>query len=74
MNAQGVAAAYDRHVGRYGVQLAAGLLGVAGVTHGQRALDVGCGPGPLARALADFLGAEHVAAVDPSMPFGGWSA
>jgi ubiquinone/menaquinone biosynthesis C-methylase UbiE len=69
MNAQRAAAAYDRHVGRYGVQLAAGLLGVAGVTRGQRALDVGCGPGPLTRALADFLGAEHVAAVDPSMPF-----
>jgi len=69
MNGQGVAAAYDRHVGRYGVQLAVGLLGVAGVERGQRALDVGCGPGPLTRVLADCLGAENVAAVDPSMPF-----
>ena len=36
---------------------------------GQRALDVGCGPGALAVALADVLGPESVAAVDPSEPF-----
>lgn len=65
----GAAEAYDQHVGRYGAQLAAGLIDAAGVRRGQRALDVGCGPGPLAAALADVLGAEHVAAVDPSEPF-----
>ncbi len=32
-------------------------------------LDVGCGPGGLARALADVVGAENVSAVDPSEPF-----
>ena len=33
-------------------------------------LDVGCGPGGLAtRALADIVGEESVAAVDPSEPF-----
>jgi SAM-dependent methyltransferase len=69
MSVPGAAEAYDRHVGRYGAQLAAGLIGVAGVRGGQRALDVGCGPGPLTSALADALGAEHVAAVDPSEPF-----
>jgi len=63
------AEAYDRHVGRYGAQLASGLVEVAGVTPGQRALDVGCGPGPLARVLAERLGADNVAAVDPSEPF-----
>jgi SAM-dependent methyltransferase len=42
---------------------------VAGIRHGQRALDVGCGPGPLTTALADVLGAANVAAVDPSEPF-----
>jgi SAM-dependent methyltransferase len=31
-----------------------------------RALDVGCGPGALAEALAGVVGAERVAAVDPS--------
>jgi SAM-dependent methyltransferase len=65
----GPAEAYDRHVGRYGAQLASGLVEVAGVRRGQRALDVGCGPGPLTRVLADRLGAENVAAVDPSEPF-----
>ena len=65
----GAAEAYDRHVGRYGAQLAAELIRVAGIQPGQRALDVGCGPGPLTRALADVLDAGNVAAVDPSEPF-----
>ena len=65
----GVAEAYDRHVGRYGAQLAAELIHVAGLQPGQRALDVGCGPGALTRALADAVGAELVAAVDPSETF-----
>ena len=34
-----------------------------------RALDVGCGPGSLTTELVRRLGAEHVAAVDPSEPF-----
>jgi SAM-dependent methyltransferase len=66
---RGVAEAYDRHVGRYGPQLAAELVHVAALRRGQRALDVGCGPGALTRALADAVGAEHVAAVDPSEAF-----
>jgi ubiquinone/menaquinone biosynthesis C-methylase UbiE len=65
----GVAEAYDRHVGRYGAELAAELIRVAGLRRGQRAIDVGCGPGALTRALADTLGAGHVAAVDPSEAF-----
>ena len=69
MSVPGVAEAYDQHVGRYGAQLAAGLIEVAGVRRGQLALDVGCGPGPLTSALADVLSAENVAAVDPSEPF-----
>jgi SAM-dependent methyltransferase len=63
------AQAYDRHIGRYGAGLAAGLISAAGLAQGQRALDVGCGPGALTAALAELLGAEAVAAVDPSEPF-----
>ena len=63
------AEAYDRHVGRYGGQLAAGLIERAGVRPGQRALDVGCGPGQLTTELAELLGGENVAAVDPSEAF-----
>jgi SAM-dependent methyltransferase len=63
------AAAYDRHVGRYGRDLARALVTAAGVEPGRRALDVGCGPGALATELAALLGAERVAAVDPSPGF-----
>jgi SAM-dependent methyltransferase len=63
------AAAYDRHIGRYGPALARSLLAAADVRAGQRALDVGCGPGALTAALVARLGAERVAAVEPSPPF-----
>jgi SAM-dependent methyltransferase len=66
---QAPAAAYDRHIGRYADGLAVLLLDAVGVRAGQRALDVGCGPGALTRALAAALGAQRVAAVDPSPPF-----
>jgi SAM-dependent methyltransferase len=61
--------AYDRHVGRYGAPLAAALIDFAGVGAGMRALDVGCGPGALATALAGRLGAASVSAAEPSEPF-----
>jgi SAM-dependent methyltransferase len=61
--------AYDRFVGRYGPQLAAALIGFAGIEPGMRALDVGCGPGALVAALAEHLGTAHVCAADPSEPF-----
>jgi len=65
----GAAEAYDGQVGRYGAQLGSGLAEVAGVRPGQRALDVGCGPGPLTVVLVDRLGASNVAAIDPSEAF-----
>jgi SAM-dependent methyltransferase len=61
--------AYDKHVGRYGAQLSTGLVSVAGVRPGERALDVGCGPGALTLALAEVVGAQQVAAVDPNEAF-----
>ena len=48
--------AYDRHVGRYGPELAIEMVRVAGVRAGQRALDVGSGTGALTVAsLAAYL-------------------
>ena len=60
---------YDRHVGRYNAELARALISFAGVRPGQRVLDVGCGPGALTRELVAVVGADHVAAVDPSHSF-----
>jgi ubiquinone/menaquinone biosynthesis C-methylase UbiE len=61
--------AYDRFMGRYSRPLAADFADWLGVSPGQRAVDVGCGPGALTTVLADRLGPDHVAAVDPSEPF-----
>jgi len=63
------AESYDRFMGRYSVQLSPQLADFAEVTAGQRVLDVGCGPGALTAELVGRLGAEAVAAVDPSEPF-----
>ncbi|HLS46729.1 MAG TPA: methyltransferase domain-containing protein [Ornithinicoccus sp.] len=64
-----VADFYDRFMGRYSQPLAPPFAERAGVRHGQRALDVGCGPGALTAVLIEQLGVDHVAAVDPSQPF-----
>jgi SAM-dependent methyltransferase len=61
--------AYDAFMGRYSQQLAHLVAEAAAVAPGQRALDVGCGPGALTAVLVERLGAEHVAACDPSQPF-----
>jgi len=60
---------YDRFMGRYLPELAVALADTAGVHQGQRALDVGCGPGGLTRELVSRLGAENVTALDPSESF-----
>ena len=64
-----VPAAYDRFMGRYSVPLGPQLADLADVRAGQRALDVGCGPGALTGELVMRLGPEAVSAVDPSEPF-----
>jgi len=63
------AGAYDRFMGRYSVQLAPQLAELGGVRAGQRVLDVGCGPGALTGELVRRVGADAVAAVDPSESF-----
>jgi SAM-dependent methyltransferase len=61
--------AYDRFMGRYSRLLSAQMADLAGVARGQRAVDVGCGPGALTGELVARLGAESVAAIDPSESF-----
>ena len=61
--------AYDRHVGRYGPQLAGAMIAFAGLEPGMNALDVGCGPGTRTAALAERLGPASVSGADPSEPF-----
>jgi SAM-dependent methyltransferase len=60
---------YSRFMGRYSEPLAVPFADVADLTAGQRALDVGCGPGALTARLVERLGTALVAAVDPSVPF-----
>ena len=61
--------AYMRFMGRYSEPLAVLFADLAGVTSGQRALDVGCGPGALAAELVRRLGPGGVCAVEPSQSF-----
>lgn len=61
--------AYARFMGRWSEPLAMEFATRADVVAGERALDVGCGPGALTALLVERLGTEGVAAVDPSAPF-----
>jgi SAM-dependent methyltransferase len=62
-------ASYDRFMGRFATPLAALFAAHAGVRAGQKALDVGCGPGALTEQLAARLGPAAVVAIDPSESF-----
>ena len=61
--------AYDAFMGRYADRLAPLLIAFSGVEPRDSVLDVGCGPGSLTEALAAHVGAENVAAIDPSEQF-----
>jgi SAM-dependent methyltransferase len=63
------AEAYDRYVGAWSRPLSPQFVNFAQIQRGDRVLDVGCGPGNLTTELVSRLGAEAVAAVDPSEPF-----
>jgi SAM-dependent methyltransferase len=61
--------AYGRFMGRFSEPLGARFMELGELEPGQRALDVGCGPGALTAHLVARLGVSSVAAVDPSEPF-----
>ena len=61
--------AYGRFMGRFSEPLAAQFADLAEVGRGQRALDVGCGPGALTAELVSRLGAGAVCAAEPSASF-----
>ena len=63
------ASAYQRFMGRYSDKLSHEFARTAGVGPGQHVIDVGCGSGALTVVLAEIVGAENVAGVDPSEPF-----
>src|SRR3954470_14465221 len=56
-------------MGRYTRSLAPAFADAAGGTGGMTVLDGGCGPGGLTLELADRVGAENVAAIDPAPHF-----
>jgi SAM-dependent methyltransferase len=61
--------AYDAFVGRYSYGLCEALAEAAGVTAESSVLDVGAGTGAGTARLVELVGAERVAAVDPSESF-----
>jgi SAM-dependent methyltransferase len=58
--------AYDGFMGRYSRELAPVFADFSGVQAGMTVLDVGCGSGVLTEEIARRIGADNVAAVDPS--------
>ena len=63
------AQAYQRFMGRYSELLAARFVELLDVAVGQRGIDIGAGPGALTAPLAEVLGVDGVAAIDPSRSF-----
>jgi SAM-dependent methyltransferase len=61
--------AYNRFMGRYSTPLAEQFADFVGVAAPQRALDVGAGTGALTAELVGRLGAENVAAAEPSTDY-----
>jgi SAM-dependent methyltransferase len=64
-----LADSYARFMGRFSEPLAPKFADFADVQTGQRALDVGCGPGALTAQLVERLGISAVRAIDPSPSF-----
>jgi len=63
------AEAYGRFMGRFSEPLSDQFVDLVAPVAGQRALDVGCGPGALTERLVARLGTDAVSAIDPSASF-----
>ena len=63
------ASAYEQLMGRWSKRLAPLLIDFAGLAEGEKILDVGCGNGSLAFALAKTAGLTEIAAIDYSPVF-----
>src|SRR5215469_13212799 len=61
--------AYASFMGRFSEPLAPLFADLAAVMPGERALDVGCGPGALTAELCSRLGEQAVCAAEPSESF-----
>jgi SAM-dependent methyltransferase len=58
------AAAYEHFMGRWSRRLSGRFVEFAGISDGERVLDVGCGTGSLTRVLLDSANVESIVGVD----------
>src|ERR1041385_8664972 len=64
-----VSAGYERFMGRWSRQLAPAYIAFAGISNGDRVLDVGTGIGSLALTIEATLPKSELVGVDPSEAF-----
>lgn len=60
---------YESVMGRWSAHLAALFLDFAGLSDGERVLDVGCGTGSLVAQVAQRASHSTIVGIDPSQPF-----
>jgi SAM-dependent methyltransferase len=63
------AAGYELQMGRWSRRLAVAFIDFVGINDGERVLDVGCGTGSLARAVASRTSTSRIDGVDLAAPY-----